>query len=116
MGSRGKTSKEDVWIMVKVLGKVKPGSSGITLILDFYLYRGEGKGWYKTNGVILSRSNKRFNLHRLFSLYSSRIEYTFSHFKTQEKIMWERWFEVKDEEIKEKFGLTVESISAESKR
>lgn len=98
--------------MVKVLGKVKVGSGGTTL-LDFYLYRGEGKGWYKTNGVILPRTNKRFNLHRLFSLYSNHIEYPFSYFKLREKIMWERWFEVKDEEIKEKFGDAVESLSAE---
>ena len=95
---------------MKVLGKVKVGGSRTTLTLDFYLCRGEGKGWYKTNGVILHRSNKRFNLHRLFSLYSSRIEYPFSKFKIREKnegVMWERWFEVKDEEIKEKFGLII---------
>ena len=110
MGGRGKTSKEDVWIMVKVLGKVKAGSSSrTTLILNFYLYRGEGKGWYKTNGVIIRRYNKRFNLHRLFSLYATRLEYPFSKFKIQEEkeVMWERWFEVKDEEIKEKFGLII---------
>ena len=95
--------------MVKVLGKVKVGGSRTTLTLDFYLYRGEGKGWYKTNGVILHRINKRFNLARLFSLYSSRIEYPFSKFKIrgENEVMWERWFEVKDEEIKKKFGLII---------
>ena len=100
---------------MKVLGKVKAGCSVTTLILDFYLYMGEGKGWYKTNGVILCRSNKRFNLHRLFSLYATRLDYPFSYFKTQKenRVMWERWFEVKDEEIKKKFGDVVESLRCE---
>ena len=93
---------------MKILGKVKVGG-GRTLILNFYLYRGESEGWYKINGVILPRYHKRFNLKRLFKLYSSHIEYPFSKFKKREenKVMWERWFEVKDEEIKEKFGLTI---------
>jgi len=93
---------------MKVLGKVRRNIAGLTL--DFYIERGEGKGWWKTNTIQLSRSNKRFNLLRLFNLFATRIDYPFSRFKIREpELMWERAFEVEEELIKSKFGKAVES-------
>ena len=91
---------------MKVLGKVRRSYSGLTL--DFYIERGEGKGWWKVNTIVLSLSHKRFNLLRLFTLFATHIE--FSRFKIREpKPMWERWIEVDEEMIKGKFGKAVES-------
>ena len=88
---------------MKVLGKVRRNITGLTL--DFYIERGEGKGWWKTNTIQLSRSNKRFNLLRIFNLFATRIDYPFSRFKIREpEPMWERTFEVEDRIIHEKFG------------
>jgi hypothetical protein len=93
---------------MKVLGKVRRNITGLTL--DFYIERGEGKGWWKTNTIQLSRSNKRFNLLRLFNLFATRIDYPFSRFKIREpESMWERTFEVEEGLIKSKFGKAVES-------
>lgn len=93
---------------MKVLGKVRSNITGLTL--DFYIERGEGKGWWKTNTIQLSRSNKRFNLLRLFNLFATRIDYPFSRFKIRgPEPMWERTFEVDPELIKSKFGKAVES-------
>jgi hypothetical protein len=82
---------------MKVLGKVWKDRVGLTL--DFYIERGEGKGWWKTNTIKLTRSNKRFNLQRLFSLFATRIDYPFSRFKREPKPMWEREFEVEEEVV-----------------
>lgn len=70
------------------------------LTLEFYIPRKGGKGWWKVNPIQLSRSNKRFNLRRVFNLFAIRLEYPFSEFgkKRQEKLMWKRWIEV-DEEV-----------------
>ena len=93
---------------MKVLGKVRRNITGLTL--DFYIERGEGKGWWKTNTIQLSRSNKRFNLLRIFKLFATRIDYPFSRFKIREpEPMWERTFEVDPELIKSEFGKAVES-------
>ena len=78
--------------MVKVLGKVWKDKVGLTL--EFYIRRKSG-GWWKVNPIKLSRSNKRFNLQRLFNLFAIHIEYPFDKFgERNQKLMWERWIEV----------------------
>ena len=82
---------------MKVLGKVWKDKVGLTL--EFYILRKEGKGWWKVNPIKLTRSNKRFNLQRLFTLFAIRLEYPFDKFgKRNQKLMWEREFDV-DEEV-----------------
>ena len=91
-----------------MLGKVWKDKVGLTL--EFYIPRKGGKGWWKVNPIRLTRSNKRFNLQRLFNLFATRIDYPFSGFKIREpEPMWERTFEVEEELIKSKFGKAVES-------
>ena len=84
---------------MKVLGKVWKDRVG--LMLEFYIRRKSEKGWCKVNPIKLQRSNKRFNLLRLFNLFATRLEYPFSKFAEKrqgEKLMWERWIDV-DEEV-----------------
>jgi hypothetical protein len=86
---------------MKVLGIVWKDRVGLTL--EFYIRW--KSGWWKVNPIKLSRSNKRFNLLRLFNLFATRIDYPFSRFKIREpEPMWERTFEVEDRIIQEKFG------------
>jgi hypothetical protein len=90
--------------MVKVLGKVWKDRVGLTL--EFYISRKSG-GWWKVNPIKVTRSNKRFNLHRLFTLFATRLEYPFDKFgERNQKLMWEREFEVDDRIIHEKFGIS----------
>ena len=94
--------------MVKVLGKIWKDRVGLTL--EFYIQRKGGKGWWKVNPIRLTRSNKRFNLQRLFTLFATRLEYPFDKFgERNQKLMWEREFEVDEEKIRGKFKAAVES-------
>ena len=83
---------------MKVLGIVWKDRVGLTL--EFYIRW--KSGWWKVNPIKLSRSNKRFNLRRLFNLFTTRLEYHFSEFaekRQEEKLMWERWIEVEEEVV-----------------
>ena len=92
---------------MKVLGKVWKDKIGLTL--EFYIKR-KRSGWWKVNTIKLSRCNKRFNLLRLFTLFATQLEYPFDLFgERNEKLMWERTFEVDIEMCKKKFGKAVES-------
>jgi hypothetical protein len=89
---------------MKVLGKVWKDRVGLTL--EFYIRWKSEKGWWKVNPIQLTRSNKRFNLRRLFNLFATRLEYPFSEFSEKrqgEKLMWKRWIEVDEEVVKRKF-------------
>jgi hypothetical protein len=93
---------------MKVLGKVWKDRVG--LILEFYIRRKSGKGWWKVNPILLNHCNKRFNLRRIFTLYASDLEYPFDIFEERnQKLMWEREFEVEEELVKRKFKAAVES-------
>ena len=97
---------------MKVLGKVWKNEYGGTLTLEFYIERKGGKGWWKVNSIQLSKSNKRFNLHRLFIKFAIRLEYPFSEFAKKgqrDKLMWEREIEVEEEVVRGKFKAAVES-------
>ena len=95
--------------MIKVLGKVWKDKVGLTL--EFYIKWKSGKGWWKVNPIQLPKSNKRFNLYRLFLKFAIRLEYPFSEFakKRRDKLMWEREIEVEEEIVKKKFKAAVES-------
>ena len=87
---------------MKVLGKVWKNEFGGTLTLNFYIELKGGKGWWKVNPIQLSFSNKRFNLHRLFLMFATRLEYPFSEFAKKRqvgKLMWEREIEVEEEVV-----------------
>ena len=95
---------------MKVLGKVWKDKVGLRV--EFYIRWKSGKGWWKVNPIKLPRSNKRFNLLRLFNLFAIRLEYPFSEFAREEtwrKLMWERWIEVDEEVVMRKFKAAVES-------
>jgi hypothetical protein len=99
---------------MKVLGKVWKNEFGgtLTLTLEFYIEQKGRKGWWKVNPIQLSFSNKRFNLHRLFLMFATRLEYPFSEFAKKRqggKLMWEREIEVEEGVIKKKFSKAVES-------
>jgi hypothetical protein len=97
---------------MKVLGKVWKNEYGGTLTLEFYIEWKGGKGWWKVNPIQLPKSNKRFNLHRLFLMFATRLEYPFSEFAEKgrrDKLMWEREIEVEEEIVKRKFSKAVES-------
>jgi hypothetical protein len=96
---------------MKVLGKVWKNEYGGTLTLEFYIER-KGGGWWKVNPIQLFQSNKRFNLYRLFLMFATRLEYSFSEFAKKrqgEKLMLEREIKVEEEIIKKKFSKAVES-------
>jgi hypothetical protein len=87
---------------MKVLGKV--WNDRYRTILEFYIQRKRGKGWWKVRPITLVKTNKRFNLLRIFTLYASHLEYPFNEFgKGKEGLMWEREFEVKEKVIKKRF-------------
>ena len=95
---------------MKVLGKVWKNEYGGTLTLEFYIERKGGKGWWKVNPISLTRSNKRFNLQRLFTLFATRLEYPFDKFgERNQKLMWSREIEVNEKKVREKFSEAVES-------